>query len=144
METKIQPKQYFLFVDPDGGTAYKMIICLLDHNFNSNTAVNDASSMCGPDSAPGDITSTISLNGQMVLDPDSDEISAADIFDLQQAKTTIGWKIARGVPVAGDITKEGQGFFNAYTETHNKDNVSAFTGAISVKGAITQTIETGS
>jgi len=143
-KTKIQPKQYFLFMDEEGGTDYKTIVCLLDHTFSSNIAVNDASSMCGPDSAPGDQTSNISLNGQLVLDPEADEISAASIFELHQNKTTIGWKIGRGVPEAGDVTKEGTGFFSAYTETSNKDNVTTFTAQISVKGLITQTIETGS
>ncbi len=142
--TKIDPRQYFLFIDPDGGTNYKGIVCLLNFDFNSTTAVNDASSMCGPDQAPGDITSNIPINGQIIIDPDADQISAAEIFTLQQNKTNIGWKIARGTPIAGDITKEGEGFFSSYTETHNKDNVSTFASGIAVKGTPTQTIETGS
>lgn len=144
MSTKIRKNTYFLFIDPAGGTDYSTIVCLNNHTFNGTTAVNDASSMCGPDSSPGDISGSISLDAQFLINPDAGEVAAADCFALWQDSTIFTWKIGRATPIAGDITKTGSGYFSAYTETHGKDGVSGFTGTITVSGDITQTEETGS
>lgn len=143
-ERKITSKTQFLFIDPAAGTDYLVVSCLNSVNYNLSVAVQDASSYCGPDQSAGDITSTIGLDAQYLLDPDIDKISAAGIFTLAQDKTTFSWKIGPAVPEAGDITKNGLGFFSAYAETHSKDTVSGFTGTIAVKGETTQTEETGS
>lgn len=143
-ERKIRKNTYLLFIDPAGGTAYELIVCLNNFTFNGTTAVNDASSMCGPDSSPGDISSSISLDAQFMIDPDTGNTSAADCFDLWQNSKIFTWKIGKAVPEVDDVTKEGSGYFSAYTETHTKDGVSGFTGTITVSGDITQTIETGS
>jgi len=143
-ERKIDSSTYFLFIDPAAGTDWALMVCLNNFNFNMSVAVNDASSMCGPDSSPGDVSYTIGLDAQYMLEPDSGRTSAADIFNLTQDKTSFTWKIGKAVPDAGDITKTGSGFFSAYAETHTKDGVSGFTGTISGKGEVVQTEETGS
>lgn len=146
MATKIGKNTYFLWIDPAGGTNYKLVVCLNNFSFNGTTAVNDASSMCGPDSSPGDISSSISLDAQfMINEDDNTEVAAADAFSLWQDSTTFGWRIGRAAAdiISGDVTKTGSGYFSAYTETHTKDGVSGFTGTITVAGEVTQTIEAG-
>jgi hypothetical protein len=143
-ERKINAKTYMLFIDPAGGTDWSLVVCLNSVNYNLSVAVQDASSYCGPDQSAGDATSTVGLDAQYMLSPDADRISAAGIFTLAQDKTTFSWKISAAIPEAGDITKDGLGFFSAYAETHNKDTVSGFTGTIAVQGLTTQTEETGS
>jgi hypothetical protein len=138
---KIAADSYFLFVDPAGGTSYSDVVCLTDFNFSGSTAVNDAGTMCGPDQSAGDITSTIALNAAYMLDPDTGEISAPNIFTLWQDKTTFGWKIGPADTAAtGDVTKTGIGFFSAYGENYAKGTPAAFSATIAVKGEVTQVI----
>jgi hypothetical protein len=139
---KITGNNYFLFIDPTGpdGTAFSNIMCLVNFNFAGTTGTTDASSMCGPDVSPGDITATVPFTAQTILDPATGEISAPDVFDLWQNRDSFSWKIGRVTPAAGDITKTGNGFFSAYGENYDLNAVGAFSGTISVQGPITQTV----
>lgn len=137
---KIAANTYFLFVDPAGGSTYSDLLCLINFNFAGTTASNDSSTMCGPDSSAGDISSTITFNGQTILDPTTGEISGADIFELWQDKTSFGWKIGPVTPATGDLVKEGSGYFSAYGENYDNGQKGQFNGTIAVAGYITQTI----
>src|SRR3982751_6774696 len=105
---KIPKNTYFLFLDPAGGTSYDNVVCLVNFNFAGTTATNDAGTMCGPDSSPGDLSSSVTFSGQTFLNPVTGEISAPDIFDLWNASTTVGWKIGPATGTSGDMIKEGQ------------------------------------
>lgn len=138
---KIDANAYFLWVDSAGGTtSFDNVVCLINFNFAGTTATNDASTMCGPDSSAGDVSSTITFNGQILLDADTGFVSAPDIFDLWENKNTIGWKIGKATPISGDMTKTGQGYFSAYGENYDNGQKGAFSGTIAVAGDITQTI----
>jgi hypothetical protein len=140
-ERKITGNSYLLFIDPAGGTSYDLVVCLLNFSLAATTASNDASSFCGLDSTPGDQSATIPFTAQTLLDPDdADQDSAPTVFDLWQDKTTIGWKIGPVTATGGDMTKTGQGFFSAYGENYDNNAVGQFSGTISVKGDITQTV----
>lgn len=137
---KITANTYFLFIDPAKGTDYSNIMCLVNFNFSGTTGTNDASSMCGADITAGDITATIPFTAQMITDPQTGEISAPDIFNLWQNRDDFSWKIGRAVPQPTDFTKAGDGFLSAYGENYDLNAVGQFSGTISVKGAISQTI----
>jgi len=137
---KIEPNTYLLFIDPLGGTSYDEVVCLTNVGFAGSTAINDNSSFCGPDSSPGNLTSTVAVAGQIMLDPESGEITAPSLFTLWQTKASFGWKIGPAVPAAGDIVKSGNGFFSAYNEDYPNGNIGVFNATISVQGDITQTV----
>ena len=143
-EAKISPSTYFLFIDPLGGTAYSNVVCLENFDFSGSVGTTEASTMCGPDSAPGDITASISLTAQTLLDPVSGKISAPDLFDLFNDKTTFSWKIGKASPDATDFTKTGSGYFSAYGEQYSKDANGKFTATITIAGAVVQTVGSGS
>jgi hypothetical protein len=140
MPRKIDANTYFLFIDPAGGTAYDNVVCLINFSFAGTTATNDAGTMCGPDSSPGDITSTVTFTAQTFLVPDTGDTSAPDIFPLWQAKTNIGWKIGPATPTSGDMVKTGEGYFSAYGETYDNGQKGQFSGTIAVAGDVTQTV----
>lgn len=136
----IPANSYFLLIDPAGGTAYKDVMCLINFSFAGTTAVNDDSTMCGPASSAGNITSTITFTGKTFLSPGTGKISTPDFFTLWQNRTTFGWKIGKATPTTGDYVKSGTGFLSAEGETFDNGVTPGFSGTISVTGPITQTI----
>jgi hypothetical protein len=141
-ETKIDANSYFLFVDPAGGVSYKDVVCLINFSFAATTTMNDASTMCGPDTSPGDQSSTIPFTGQTMLSPDTGRTSAASLFTVWQDKTLVGWKIGKATPATGDMTKTGQGYLSAYGENYDNGQKGQFSGTITVAGDVTQAIGT--
>jgi hypothetical protein len=138
---KIPANSYFLLIDSTGaGTTYDNIMCLLNFSFDATTAVNDDSTMCGPDSSPGTQTATVPFTGKTFLQPGTGNISAPGMFTLWQNKTAIAWKIGKATPAAGDMTKTGKGFLSAYGETYDTGITAGFSGTINVTGPVTQTL----
>lgn len=141
MPRKIEKASIFLFIDPASGTDYSNVVCLENFSFSRSVGTVDASTICGPDSSPGDITGAINHSGQTFLDPVSGEISAPDLFTLIENKETFSWKISPAVPVAGDMIKTGNGYYSSYQEDYNFTDNGKFSGTISIAGNVTQTIE---
>lgn len=135
---------YFLFIDPANGTDYDNVVCLLTFDFAYATSVNNATTMCGPSSSPGETTATINLSGETLLDPDTGKISAPDLFTLIKNRTTFSWMIGKLTPAGGDVTKTGSGFFSNYTENYSATAKGAFGATISIDGDVTQVVEAGS
>lgn len=139
----VNGNDYVLRVDPTGGTTYKYIICLNTNSIESTTAVIDAGSKCGPYKLPGITDSKIALEIVDWLDTTNSELSSADLFDMQQAKSTIGWAYGPAVPAAGDVLYTGVGFFANWKNTANKNSPVTTTCDLEVQGNITKT-RTGS
>jgi hypothetical protein len=139
--TKIPANSYFLLIDKTGvGTTYDNVMCLINFSFDASSAVNDDSTMCGPDNSAGVQTATIPFTGKTFIVPGTGAISAPDIFTIWQNKTTIAWKIGKATPTTGDMTKTGKGFLNAYGEAYDTNATGNFSGTITVTGPITQAI----
>jgi hypothetical protein len=139
--TKIPANSYFLLIDKTGvGTTYDNVMCLINFSFDASSAVNDDSTMCGPDNSAGVQTATVPFTGKTFIVPGTGAISAPDIFTIWQNKTTIAWKIGKATPTTGDMTKTGKGFLNAYGEAYDTNATGNFSGTITVTGPITQAI----
>ncbi len=132
-----------LAIDPLGGTSYTLIVCLESNSIASTTAVIDANSKCGPYKMPGVTDNKIALSIIDWLDTTNSELSSADLFDLQQAKTTVGWKYGKVTPVAGDETYTGTGFLANWNNTAALNTAVKTTADLEVQGTITRT-RTGS
>lgn len=139
---KIAGGEYWLFIDPEGGTNYSNIVCLTDHNLSLSNATNTTQTYCGSFSTAGDQTQSIAFNGLIVLDPETGEISAPDVFTLAQNRSVFSWRYGRGVdPTAVDFIKSGSGFFSAYNENFTAADFATFGGTIQVDGDVTQEFE---
>ena len=140
-EHKIDANTYLLAIDSTGvGTTYDNVVCLINFNLGGTTETNDASTMCGPDSSPGDTSATIPFTAQTLLSAATGKTSAPDIFDLWQNKTDFAWKIGPVTPASGDMVKKGSGYFSAYGENYDNGQKGQFSGTITVAGSITQTV----
>jgi hypothetical protein len=62
---------------------------------------------------------------------------------LLRSETTIGWKIAPEVPVAGDEIETGTGYLSELSSTYAFDSVGTFTGTIQPFGTPTLQIQAG-
>lgn len=143
METEIKGGEYWLMIDPAGGTDYTNLVCLTDHDINLTNSTQTKQTYCGPLSVPGDQSQNISFNAVIIRNPDSGRMSAPDIYTLAQNKTTFSWKSAAIAPINGDVTKTGKGYFSSYREGYSAADLASFSATLQVDGLVTQTIETG-
>jgi hypothetical protein len=140
-EHKVAGGTMLLFIDPAGGTDYDMVVCLTSVSKSDSVTVVDASSACGPDKSPGTLELSYAFEGQHLQDPTTGKISGTSLRQLLRAKTTIGWKIAPEIPVAGDEIEEGTGFLSELSSTYAFDSVGTFTGTIQPFGDPTLSID---
>jgi hypothetical protein len=133
-EHKVEGGNILLFIDPNGGTSYDIVVCLTSVGKADSVTVVDASSACGPDKSPGTVELSYTFEGQHLQDPDSGKISGSDLRLLLRAEQTIGWKIAPESPVAGDEIETGTGFLSELSSTYAFDSVGTFTGSIQPYG----------
>jgi len=139
-EHKVQGGNMLLFIDPNGGTNYDMVVCLTSVGTNMTVGTVDASSACGPDKSPGALEISYTFEGQHLQDPNGGRISGTDLRILLNAEQTIGWKISPEIPINGDEIQVGTGFLSELSSTYAYDSVGKFTGAIMPYGTPTITI----
>lgn len=142
-EHKVEGGNMLLFIDPDGGTDYDIVVCLTSVSKSDSVTVVDASSACGPDKSPGTVELSYAFEGQHLQDPDGGAISGTDLRILLRGEQTIGWKIAPETPVIGDEIESGTGFLSELSSTYAFDSVGTFTGTIQPYGIPTLTIYGG-
>jgi len=140
-EHKVAGGTMLLFIDPNGGTDYDMVVCLTSVSKSDSITVVDASSACGPDKSPGTLELSYAFEGKHLQDPTTGKISGTSLRQLLRAKTTIGWKIAPESPVAGDEIESGTGFLAELSSTYAFDSVGTFTGSIQPYGTPTLSID---
>lgn len=133
-EHKVQGGDMLLFIDPNGGTEYDIVVCLTSVGVSDSVSVVDASSACGPDKSPGTLEISYSFEGQHLQDPDTGKISGSDLRILLRNETTIGWMMAPETPVDGDEIHEGTGYLSELSSTYAFDSVGTFTGTIQPYG----------
>jgi hypothetical protein len=142
-EHKVEGSNMLLFIDPNGGTAYDIVVCLTSVSKSDSVTVVDASSACGPDKSPGTVELSYAFEGQHLQDPESGQISGTDLRILLRGEQTIGWKIAPEAPEDGDEIESGTGFLSELSSTYAFDSVGTFTGTIQPYGIPTLTISGG-
>lgn len=139
-ERKVKGADILLFIDPDGGTDYSLIICLTKQGLKRATEIIDAATKCGPDTQPGKQSVNLDFEGQQMIDPDAQRLSADDLHPVWAAKTTVGWKLGPADPITADVIYNGTGFIATLDEDYDVSNPATFSGSIGVYGSITQVI----
>lgn len=136
-EHKVEGGNMLLFIDPNGGTSYDIVVCLTSVSKSDSVSVVDASSACGPDKSPGTLELSYAFEGQHLQDPTTGSISGTDLRFLLRGEQTIGWKIAPETPINGDEIEEGIGYLSELSSTYAFDSVGTFTGTIQPYGTPT-------
>lgn len=139
-ERKVKGKDILLFIDLAGGAEYDDIICLTKQSIKRATEKIDAATKCGPDTQPGKQSVDVDFEGQQMVDPDADRISAGDLHPAWEDQRTIGWKMGPADPQTGDVIYSGTGFLSSLDDEYDLSNPATFSCSIGVYGNITQTI----
>lgn len=121
---------------------YDAIICLTSNSITRTTSEITTSTKCGPSTAPGAKTNSISFEGNIMVDPDSGSVSAVDLINYWTDDTTIYFKMGVAEPSIGDFTYFGSGFISALSETYGLDAAATFSGTISPDGLVSITTAT--
>lgn len=137
-QREVSGRDILLFIDPLGGTAYDMIICLTSNGLSLSTDTINSSSKCGTSSSPGTSTNDVTFEGNYMIDPDASRISGAGLFTLAKDHTSFSWKMGPATPIADDVVYSSTGFLSALSITY-PEGVATFSGTIS-SDDITQVI----
>lgn len=129
-QREVNGKTILLFIDPLGGTAYDMIICLTSNGLTISTDTINSSSKCGTSSSSGTSTNNVTFEGNYMIAPDAGRISAAGLFTLAKNKTDFSWKMGPATPISGDVVYNSIGFISALSITY-PEGVATFSGTIS-------------
>lgn len=144
-ERKINGKDVVISIKQ--GATFLLLVCQVEHNFDRSWDPIDANSKCGPDQLPNDVGDySISGTAQVLLGDGptmTGKMSEAIVDQLGRNRETFEWKMgpAAAVPVPGDVTYSGNGFFSSLSTTYPNADVATFDFTITVKGEYTQTIE---
>jgi hypothetical protein len=139
-ERKMNGADILFFIDPAGGTAYDMVVCLTNQSLGITTDEIDAATKCGPDTQPGKQKNSLSIEGQVMASPGTDRISVAALYTLAQNKTQFSWKYGPATPVTGDPVYTGKGFFSSLEQSADLDNPAGFTASVGVIGDVLQVV----
>lgn len=138
-ERKITNNTMLLFLGTNG-INYDTVVCLTSIKDDFQLDEIDASTLCGPDKTPGDITGTVTGEGQHLLDPATGKVSGKGLFDYFVGKTTLYYKIGPALPVSGDVISKGQCFISALGNAYAYNTQSTFSLTLSVKGTPSQEV----
>ena len=138
-ERKVPGNDVFMFIDPAGGTAYELIVCLTSNSFGIQNAIIDAKSKCGADTLPGTQSFSVSFEGQVIYEPGASRQGIYDLLTLAKNQTTVGWKISTATPVTGDVVIAGTGFLGSVETVYGDEAPSTFTAELGVYGTPTIT-----
>jgi len=123
-------------------TAYEPIGCLSNNSFDSELAVNELSTKCDAGNViktPGAFSYSISGDGFSIDSAvDTGKLSYEDLFDLQQAKTLVEWKLDTATTT--NTAVYGSGYITSLSQASpTASENSTFTFTISGSGATTYT-----
>ena len=140
-ERKITNNTILLLLGVDG-IVYDTVVCLTKVGRDLKVDEVDATTVCGPDKSPGQLSGSVTFEGQHLLDAATGKVSGKELFDYLKDKTSLYWKIGPVTPVDGDIIKTGTGFINALSDNYQLNTQSTFSGNISIQGVPAESVYT--
>jgi len=141
-QRELRSNDVVLWINETGVEPYDLIVCLTSNSIARTTAEITTSTKCGPSTAPGAQTNSITFEGVINVDPDSGNASAVDLINWWTNQTVIFFKMGVTDPSIGDFTYYGSGFISALTETYGLDAAATFSGTISPDGLVSITTAT--
>lgn len=139
-ERAITGKDIVMKLDLEGGTSYDTIICLTSNTVGITVEQIDSITKCGNKKLPGNAGYTATFEGELMVDPDTGTISAAEIFAVAKAKTTVGFYIGPATAVEGDPVYTGTAFIASLEQTFGVGDPATFSGELGILEDITLTI----
>ena len=140
-QRELRSNDVLLYIGETEGV-YDTVICLTSNSIARTTSEITTSSKCGTSAAPGAKTTSISFEGNIMVDPDSGSVSAVALINWYDQDSIIYFKMGVAEPSIGDFTYFGSGFISALSETYALDAAATFSGTIAPDGPVSITTAT--
>ena len=139
-ERELQGKDFILFIDPAGGTAYNLVVCLTANNFNRSRNTSETSTFCGTKVSYGPEVLELGASGEVILDTTAGRTSLEDLDVAFRDNDTIGWKMGEVTPTVGSVTYEGTGRISQLNLSNSAEGAATFEITIKPDATYTTTI----
>mgnify|MGYP006921314912 CR=1 FL=1 len=124
------------------GTNYDTIVCLTENSFERSANVIDASSKCGTYKLNGIKERTITIAGNVIFNPDANNVSEGVLNDAFENDTPFAWFFGPEAPESGQDTYTGVGaLLSELSMTAGNDAALTFTGTVQLNGVPVRTTE---
>lgn len=124
------------------GVNYDTIVCLTNNTYERTASVIDANSKCGTFKLIGPKDRTITLDGNVIFNPDADNVSEGVLNDAFENDTPFAWFFGPETPLPGEDTYTGtDALISALTMTAPNDGVLTFNGTVQINGVPVRTTE---
>jgi predicted secreted protein len=136
-------KRYVFGIDlTNTGASYDTVVCLTSNTFERSASVIDASSKCGTAKLNGVKDRTITLEGNVIFNPDANNVSEGVLNDAFENDTPFAWFFGPEAPLAGEDTYTGvDALISALTMTAGNDAALSFSGTVQLNGVPVRTTE---
>jgi len=140
MEKKITNNSILLFL---GVSLDELdtVVCLTKVGNDFTIDELDATTTCGPAKEPGNVSGTIAIEAQHLLDPATGKVSGHSLFLWAMAGQKLFYRIAPAVPAGGDVIQEGKCFITSLSNNYSYNAQSSFNCNLAIDGVPTETIQ---
>ena len=125
-DRELQGKDFLLFLDPAGGTDYKVVVCLTANNFNRSRNTSETSTFCGTKVSYGPEVLEVGASGEVILDTSATKTSLEDLDVSFRNNTVVGWKLGETTPTTGSITYTGTGRISQLNLSNSAEGAAQF------------------
>jgi len=139
----VNGKRWVFGIDlTNAGTSYDTVVCLTSNTFERTASVIDASSKCGTFKLNGVKDRTITLDGNVIFNPDANNVSEGVLNDAFENDTPFAWFFGPETPTQGEDTYTGvDALISALTMTAGNDAALTFNGTVQLNGVPARTTE---
>jgi len=140
MERKITNNSILLFL---GVSLDELdtVVCLTKVGNDFTIDELDATTTCGPAKEPGNVSGTIAIEAQHLLDPATGKVSGHSLFIWAMAGQKLFYRIAPAVPAGGDVIQEGKCFITGLSNNYSYNAQSSFNCNLAIDGIPDEYIE---
>lgn len=115
------------------------VACITANGIEQSSDEIDAGSKCGPETIPGDISWSGSVEGFYELSPSPTQLSGAELIDMAQSQVLYPWRMRNP-----DMTyyRGFDAIISNYSETADYNDIVSFSADLNVKGSMITTAPT--
>jgi len=130
----------FLGVDPEN---LDTVVCLTKVSNDLTIDELDATTTCGIAKMAGEMSGSISCDGQHLLDHGTGKVSGHSLFVWAKAKQVLYYEIGPAIPESGDVLRTGQCFITSLGNNYSYNAQSTFSCTLSIVGEPDEVISEG-
>lgn len=112
---------------------WRDVACITDNGLDSASDEIEASSKCGIETIPGEVSWNVSLGGFYDLTPSSTQVSGQELIEMRQNKEYRNWRM-RNAP--NTYYRGFYAYLSGYSEDAPYNDMVTFDGELAIQGAL--------